>query len=254
MNDLVQQTLAAMSLDPYSLKARWLPALIAMSPLLVAVAIPLSLFRVTVPAGSLGACLLGAGIYVASQAVRARGVSIQSSLWRSWGGPPSTRFARWRDDRFASETKQRIHQIVLRRFGICLFTPTQELAYPEDADLKIDQAFMQVRQVLRNEASKDLVLNAHNAEYGFLRNLLGARSWLSGLATICLLAAAAAYWSRPNRTSMLVCWVELLFATGSILGGWYILPALLKHSAERYAESAWSCFLQLPSHISDDQA
>jgi hypothetical protein len=47
---------------------------------------------------------------------------------------------------------------------------------------------------------------------------------------------------------MLVCLVELLFAAGSILGGWYTMPKLLEHSAERYAESAWSCFLQLPSN------
>ena len=248
MSEWLQQALAAMLSDSYSIKARWLPALIAMAPLLVAIAIPLSLFEITVPAGSLGACLLVAGMYLASQAVRARGVSIQSALWWSWGGPPSTRFVRWRDDRFAYETKRMIHQVVLQRFGIHLLTLPEELARPEDTDLKIDQAFMQVRQVLRNEAGKDVVLNAHNAEYGFLRNLLGARSWMLGLAVVCSLAAAAAYWSEPRRTSVLVCLIELLLAACSILGGWYVMPALLKHSAERYAESAWSCFLQLPSN------
>jgi hypothetical protein len=49
---------------------------------------------------------------------------------------------------------------------------------------------------------------------------------------------------------LVVCLVELLFAAGSTLGGWSIMPALVKHSADRYAESAWSCFLQLPSNTS----
>jgi hypothetical protein len=235
----------AMLLSKYSLKARFVPAVLAVSPFVVALAIPLKLFGLTLATGTLGACLVSALIYAASQAARAAGLSAEPKLWASWDGPPSTRFARWRDKRFAPETKELIHRCCKRRFGIVLFTEKEESADPNGADGKIAQAFMQVRQALRTEAAEDSLVATHNAEYGFLRNLLGVRTWALILAVICFCAAGASYLVTPTQASLLVLLVEMLILCAAVSGGWLALPGLLKHAADRYAESAWSCFLQL---------
>jgi hypothetical protein len=239
----------AVLLSKYGLKARFVPAVLAASPLVVALAIPLKLFGLTLATGTLGACLASAMIYAASQAVRAAGLSAEPKLWASWDGPPSTRFVRWRDGKFAPETKRLIHGCSKRRFGIMLFTQEEESADPNGADDKIAQAFMQVRQALRTEAGDDSLVATHNAEYGFLRNLLGVRTWAFTLAVICFCAAGASYLVTPTQTSLLVLLVEMLIICATVLGGWLALPGLLKHAADRYAESAWSCFLQLPSSL-----
>lgn len=232
----------------YSLKARFIPTLVVASPLVVALAIPLKLFGLTVATGTLGACLASALMYTASHMVRAAGVSMEPKIWASWDGPPSTRFARWRDEKLASETKCLIHSYCQSRFGIVLFTEREESVDPPGADDKIAQAFMQVRQVLRTEAGRDSLVSTHNAEYGFLRNLLGARSLALILALVCFSAAGTSYFVTAAPVSLLVLLVEALIVSTVILIGWFVLPDLLRHAANRYAESAWACFLQLQSN------
>jgi hypothetical protein len=71
--------------------------------------------------------------------------------------------------------------------------------------------------------------------------------WVLTLAIICFCAAGACYLGAPTRASLVVALVEILIICAAVFGGWLALPGLLKHAADRYAESAWSCFLQLPS-------
>ena len=193
------QAIPVLLSSKYSLKARFVPALIAVFPFVVALAIPLKLFGLTLATGTLGACLVSALMYAASHAVRGAGLSLEPQLWTSWDGPPSTRFARWRDTKL--ETKRLIHRSSEGRFAIVLFTQEEEAADPKGADNKIRQVFMQVRQVLRTEACNDSLVGTYNAEYGFLRNLLGVRSWVLTLAVICFCAASTYYLVTPTRVA-----------------------------------------------------
>ena len=93
--------------DGYDLKARIFPGLILALPVLVDAlyAVPrLKSFGIFTATGVCGLAL----IYALGQVARWRGEAIESSLWLSWGGPPSTRFLRYRDETFSDELKDLI--------------------------------------------------------------------------------------------------------------------------------------------------
>lgn len=231
--------------DSYKLTARLLPSVIVALPVLIALAIPFQWFGVSIQMGTVGGALSLAVLYLSSQLVRAAGLKLEKQQWSSWGGPPSTRFVRWQDGRIASETKAIIHSAVRTRFGINLLDAAGEMDDPSLADAKITQAFLQVRELLRSEIPKEHLLNTQNAEYGFVRNLLGCRTISILISSVCFAAALTAYFVKPSDTAVYVSIVEFLILTASVMVGWLVLPQLLVHVADRYAETAWSCFLRL---------
>ena len=235
-------------LDKYTLQARVVPAIIIASPILPLAVVALSVLNLSSKTIGSTAILFFAAIFAASQAVRVAGEAIEQKLWRSWGGAPSTRFVRWRDAKFAPETKERIHWIIRNRFGIALLAFEAEAGDQSLADSRIEQAFLQVRQVLRNEAAKDLV-NTHNAEYGFVRNLVGTRSVFVVVAVGCVVASMLGYYFHPGPRTLGLCGLETFLLALSIWFGWFVFPRLLQPAADAYAESAWSSFLNLPSNM-----
>lgn len=96
-------------LDAYEVRARAAPTLIVSLPAIAA----LLLFVYSISRSL--AQLVGSGIvllvviYALSFLVRHLGKRIQPGLYESWGGLPSMRFMRWRDDHFDDETKTELH-------------------------------------------------------------------------------------------------------------------------------------------------
>jgi hypothetical protein len=230
-------------LDPYELKARIAPGLILSVAMLVdAVCAAPVLSNIPLFAAT-GVCSL-ALIYGLGNFARARGESIESKLWSSWSGPPSTRFLRYRDSQFGDGLKSSIRQELSRRFSVTLLTPDQEGRDSELADREIVDSFRRVRSYLR-EKNADGLWQKHNIEYGFCRNLLGCRI---GWVVLSLTAFAFAV-ANAVRTG------QSLINPGSIVGvvsfscavyvGWFLLPNGTKRAADEYAESAWIAFLHL---------
>src|SRR4051794_29033042 len=83
-------------IDQYERKARVTPGLMAVAPVTLAVA-TLGLKRFPAIAIAAGVLTAAGGTYVLSILVAHFGRAVQNELWRSWGGPPTTRLLRTRE-------------------------------------------------------------------------------------------------------------------------------------------------------------
>jgi hypothetical protein len=120
---------------------------------------------------------------------------------------------------------------------------TLSFACPKSRKLIWD-AFTQVRTILDLE-KPDGKHQVHNCEYGFARNLLGS----CPIGMVVSLAAAAwcivfslvqqTWWSGVGAATC------LLFLVGFIASKQYWLPSLAKMGADRYAEKAWTIFIEV---------
>lgn len=229
-------------LDSYELKARVAPGLVLVVPLMVdgLYAAPiLSNWPVFTASSAVGLALL----YALGLLVRSLGERVQPQLWTSWGGPPSTRMVRHRDNRFGDHLKDLIYQSLSGELSVDLLSDDEEAKNPSRADKEIEDAFRQVREYLRANDPHGL-WTSHNAEYGFYRNLLGSRGLWSIVALGSAIFAAlygVRHGSGPANPASLINAICFGFA---IYLGWGVLPSATREAGEQYAESAWLAFLR----------
>lgn len=235
--------------DTYEMRARVAPSVIVAFPILV------TLWFWFSATGSSWQILTGSGIlsvavlYGFTFIVRWLGRAGEKSLWRSWGGAPSTRVLRWQDTTLNRDVKTRIREVSFNTFGIQLLSETEELASPHTADQRIETCFSQIKEILRLR-DKDGLWLKHNAEYGFGRNLLGCRSLFLILGVIGALicgtigkSTGRGVFNFGTVINSVSCIVWATFA-------WGLLPKIVRDAAERYAERAWLTFLALASEPS----
>src|SRR5436309_472040 len=116
--------------DEYDIKARLAPAVVVVAPLIGILSCQFpSVFNSAL-------FMLGSGIivlallFLVSHIVRALGAQLEAELWTEWGGPPSTRILRWRDDTMSGRTKEMIGNAVLKIYGRNIPTSERELNDP----------------------------------------------------------------------------------------------------------------------------
>ena len=228
-------------IDGYDWKARYIPTVILLAPLLCTayyfypgvLANPLRL------AGS--SLLSFAVIYLASMFFRYRGVRYARRFWDGRGGLPSTRFGRMRDSFLSRAQKNRLHFIVMNRFGIRLLSLEEEDEFPALADRKIMDAFREIKEFLRRCDGCALV-EKHGAEYGFVRNLCGSRIiFVVQAVGGILLSGFRASW--PHWTLTPGCWANAVLLILWMPFAWLVLPRMLMLTADTYAGRAWITFL-----------
>ena len=225
--------------DYYELRARIIPAAAVAS----SIVLPFLALGVNTPGGwmwtSLAATILLVIVYLFSFSVRYLGKWTEKDLWETWGGAPSSVALLHADAMFPESTKSDIKYALKGMYQIDLDK------YVDGTDKWKEQtfeAFRLVRQYLRQHDSKG-IWSVHNAEYGLLRNLLGASLlWLviAGLATLLCL-----YANYIHQEAFRIALSVLAFAYVAVVlyaRNW-ILPSLVRERAFRYAESAWLCFL-----------
>jgi hypothetical protein len=158
--------------DGYTVTARIAPALLATAPAICLglAALPL------MPGVSKLWSLLGAAVTTfAALAARRAGNRVQPQLWERWGGAPTVRRLRYRDNSAASEITRR-HREVERVLGGGLVLPSEadESSNPASADAEYGAAMR--RLIDRVRGSPDFaLLNTENHNYGFARNLYGLK-------------------------------------------------------------------------------
>ena len=230
--------------DPYEIRARVAPSLIVSLPILTTLGLCLPnadrSWQFFVGSGVVALALLYGFTFI----VRWLGRSKEDSLWQSWGGAPSTRIMRWPDRTLNRDTKLRISRAVSATFGIQLLSETEERTSPFTADQQIENAFRQVRELLRLR-DKDGLWSKHNAEYGFARNLLGSRILFLALCFVGIAVCAAMSTHRGDKILSSGLVTNLIYFLAWVPFGWKLLPKLAKDSADRYAERAWLTFLAL---------
>ncbi len=224
--------------DAYEIRARLAPALVVASPLVLIVVALVQASTSTFLTTSAGAVVFVTLLYTFSFLVRHLGRRVENELWTTWGGPPSATVLREADTTFSVETKSRIRSFLASTLGI---TGTDDPGWGDNVD-GVQEAFRLVRQNIRQQDPKGLWFT-HNAEYGFLRNLLGSW-WLLVLNSIVAVGISGVLWyAHGGKPYIFLAALSLAFALASVFGRIAVLPSAVQTAATRYAESAWTSFL-----------
>jgi len=230
-------------IDEYELKARIAPGLIVALPALVDLIYMVPALG-NLPVFAAGSIITLALIYGLGYVIRAEGQQLEPVLWKQWGGPPSTRLMRSSDTFFGAELKNSIRAAVAQEFAITLPTSVEEKKDPSGSDKAIADAFKRVRGFLRRSDPAG-VWQKNNIEYGFCRNMLGGRMLWASVAVGSVVVAI--WYTATNHSAFLnpVVLVSCLSLVCAGYVGWRVLPRATKRIAERYAELAWTTFLQV---------
>ena len=115
----------------------------------------------------------------------------------------------------------------------------QSDASEASVDLVIQDATRQLRYMLRGRADAT-ILQSHNEEYGFARNLYGVRFLWVSLAAVCVAGSGAAFLFGLKPYAALA--VSVAFLAVSVLVA-AELPQYVRRCADRYAESLFAAAL-----------
>ena len=226
-------------LDSYSFRARFLPAVLVLAPVVAASAAWLPLESPAWKAlASVGA--LAAAAVLLSHLARDMGKKKQDGLWKSWGGSPSTRFLRHRDTVLNAQTRQRYH-VKLQTLipGIELPSARSERAKPDAADAAYTSCGDWLREKTRNRA-RFPILFEENVGYGFRRNLWAMKPAGTMLAIVGGLAASARLVLEVRgQQSPSVETVAALAVSVPLLVWWLlrIRPAWVAQAADAYGKT-----------------
>ena len=161
--------------DRYNLNARLRPALLAILPGLIAIALVFpALYEV---GNALLGLLVSCGLlFFLAQHARERGKKLEEAALESrWDEYPSVRFFRHRDQTIDPVTKARYHAVIRYRMrGAEPPSPEEELNDPEAADAIYRGATEWLKAQSRDQRRFPLVIE-ENINYGFRRNLLGLK-------------------------------------------------------------------------------
>ena len=171
--------------DGYSRQARLQPALLALFPLFVTIAVWVPALY-DFAAGLLGlATACGAVVYLAHLA-RGLGRKAESRLYAAWGGKPTTLWMTHGDPNLDPQTKARYHTFLSDHIaGWSAPTVDEEATDPRTAEAAYDSAVRWLRESTRDRKRYSLVFK-ENVSYGFRRNLYGLKPIGLTLALLCV--------------------------------------------------------------------
>ena len=236
--------------DRYERKARLLPGLLlAAGPALTAGALLQELSAwYTAMGAAVGVEFLAA--IVLGHYARARGRSTEESLWTSWGGPPTTRWLRPNDTTCSDQQKSKWRGAIKRQTGMTIPASISEGATDASIDQAIAEATRQLRYVLRNKPNAT-ILQSHNEDYGFARNLYGVRFLWVALAVLCVAGCGVAFALGMKPYAAIAIAITVL-AVASLVAR--ELPKYVRRCADRYAESLFAvAMLPDPPLAKDDK-
>jgi len=227
-------------LDPYSRRARLLPAMITIMPVAIAATLWLPALRIA-PLTTILFSWFGIGVLLAEFS-RDLGKHRQVKLWRSWGGSPTVRRLRLciPSENAAARERWRARLATLAP-DTPLLAEGDEANDPERADQVIEVCIARIRELTRDAAKFPLVFQ-ENVSYGLRRNL-----WAMKPAAIFLIVVAIVGTLAPlnfGRSADLPL-IVFSIACSSLMLTWWILRIRshwVREAAERYADQLlWSC-------------
>ncbi len=223
--------------DPYTVRARLLPALIAALPLATAT---LAWF----PNGILGWGAIWAlivwsgGTVLLAEVGRDAGKRKEPELFASWGGKPTTRLLRHQGATNRPLLARR-HAKLAVLMKTAMPTAAAEAADLGAADEVYEACGALLRDRTRDRKQFDLIF-AENCSYGFRRNLWGMRPIGVTLALLGLVTVAVIPWIDPSaRANPRLGPVAVVEAVNVLLLlGWLFVinAAWVRIPAEAYAE------------------
>ena len=167
---------------------------------------------------------------------RARGRALEDALWASWGGSPTTRWLRPADTTCSDQQKSKWRGAIKRLTGITIPASVPDGATETSVDQTIAEATRQLRYVLRSKPNA-AILQSHNEEYGFARNLYPVRFLWVALAVICVACSGVAFYLGMKPYAALAVSATVLVASILVASE---LPTYVRRCADRYAESLFA--------------
>ena len=236
--------------DVYTFRARMLPALLALFPALVAgsVAFPETFSTLGRAVASLA---VSCGVLVAlANIARVLGTRRERTLVAMWGGMPTTRWLRHRDETLDAQTKARYHRFLSENVpGLRLASDAEERLDPSSADEGYRSAVKWLLEHGRRTNQK--LVFEENMNYGFARNALGLRPWAAGIAISVLFGVSAAIGLDLFAGSRTVPPGYAISAFVALLAGlgwlFFVSPRWVGAASEAYARSLLACCEQGPA-------
>jgi hypothetical protein len=230
--------------DDYEFRARILPAIIVFLPIMIPAFLMVYNEITSITSFLFSGIVFAALIYPLSFIVRRPGSELEKTLWEQWGGPPSTRVMRWRDNTFNRSLKAELHKAVRDYCGLELSNSDEEQKDPREADKKIGDAFSQVKHLVYHSDPNGM-WRKYNAEYGFNRNLLGCKCLWIVLSVVGVIICGLCWYFTGDRAYSAGLITNLGILAIAVFLTRYILPEAVRDPAEYYASSVWHSFLNI---------
>jgi hypothetical protein len=222
--------------DRYSRNARLYPALLVVLPVAICAVLLAKVELSWINTLCAGAAAIG-GTYLFAQLARDPGKKREKQLFARWGGMPSVRILRHRDNRIDSITKARYHKR-LSALVVGTTAPSAESEHmdPAAADLCYTAWSTHLRNSTRDQKRFSLIFD-ELVSYGYRRNVLGLRPLGLFLSTLCGIAAAGFAWFQFHHHEISgAVWASLTVAIVFLLFWAFIVtPEWVQLAAESYA-------------------
>ncbi|MGE9740363.1 hypothetical protein ACQP7C_03605 [Acinetobacter baumannii] len=179
--------------DAYTLKARFIPAILATLPLLALIGCYFNLNQAFVSNVVVGGLVAFSSIFLLSNFARLFGLKVERKLVLKWGVLPTTQFLRHNDLNLSAQKKHQIHLKITAKSSIVLPSASQESNDPLNSDLVYDEAVAWIRENTRG--SDFSVLLADNINYGFIRNCLGLKYIAISICVLVLIIFSVLFFS-----------------------------------------------------------
>ncbi|WP_158711508.1 hypothetical protein [Streptomyces xylophagus] len=236
-------------LNAYERRARLVPGVLAIVPLIVLFAV-LGLRQIPAVSYALGIlAVAGVGPVLIVGAVRNFGKAVERRLWKSWDGPPTTVWLRLNARTKSAAQRESWRKAVEAISGVCLLSLEAERQDVAGANDAIERATERVRKKTRDKEKFELLF-FENRNYGYERNIYGVRwaargiSLFSGFTLVGYMAWGAPLVDRPQISATNL--VGLALCLGCLFS-WFILPSKkrVKDAADRYANELLHAALTL---------
>ena len=219
--------------DRYELKARLAPALLSCSTAIPGIAVLSSdalgwVLGFSVAGG--GGALLAIGLmYLASAAGR----RYERSLWPRWPHDAPTNQRLQPSNASHSREQRKLWYVAIKKLTSLDIAGAVERGDQNNLELTINDAVTALRHRFRSAKHSGL-LQTHNEDYGFARNLTGLRLfWFpSSVASL-----AIAWWAVLVNGSEIIWAILASIASAMCTLLLFVLPTYVRQRAERYAES-----------------
>ena len=236
--------MTGLKLDTYNTYARAFPVYITIIPIV------LFLFFILPEGfdwkfGSISAIVFLPLSYLCKQVGGDFGKRRECTLWRKWGGPPTTRFLRHCNNEFNSHTRNRIHS-KFRCLGFYVPSQEEQDQNPQEADNAYESCVDELRRRTRDSKRFPRVFQELR-DYGFRRNIFALKPLgltLSILSFLACLIVVFFDWSIRKQFSSVI--VPCLINFGLILV-WllWFTEKTVKLTADRYARFLFEACLDL---------
>ena len=159
--------------DGYDLRARLIPALLVIVPVPVTV-VCLASTPSKVATSVLSILVASGASFALSRVARNAGKRVEPSLFRRWGGAPTTQLLRHANSTIDPITKARYHTVLSKGIGQAMPSVAEERGDQHAADRIYSAAVIWLIGRTRDAKRFPLVFK-ENVSYGFHRNAFGMR-------------------------------------------------------------------------------